>query len=551
MVPAASRITAVIPAAGRVPDSVVALSNVSSPAMIPVAGRPLVQWTMSYLLGLGIDRFIVAVPQRGLFVEEFVDCIFGADAETAFLVPSQDLGVGFTVTELLDAVDDGPVLVVLGDTHFELADPSVLEGDLPTVLVDEVEESYRWCIAEVGDDGLVKGLRDKEPDLTGELLALVGVYYFPDVRVAKEAAVEAVTRVDGPVQMAHILDCVAERSAIRAVRAGSWLDCGNPDRQVASQRVLLEQRAFNELHVDPVFGTITKRSHHVEKFVDEINYLRLLPDDLAVLFPRVVGHSTDTDQPFLTLEYYGYPTLAELFVFENVDPAVWRRVFEHLHRLVTEGFMAHGHTVEPAAVRAMYLDKVRDRVASISGPPELRRLVEADEPIVVNGVPLRPLAHLWPAIEAAVDELAAAPVGAVIHGDLCFSNVLYGLRSGVCKLIDPRGSFGHAGLYGDVRYDVAKLWHSVHGWYDFITADLFKVTVDGLEATLDIRRRPYHERIRGEFEDVFFTTFDADDVALITALLFASLPPLHYDSPSRQLAMYLRALQLLDAALDE
>jgi dTDP-glucose pyrophosphorylase len=506
---------------------------------------------MSYLLKLGITQYRVAVPKRGLFVEEFVDCLFGADTQTGFVVPSADRGVGLTVAELLESVDDGPVLVVLGDTLFEFADPDVLTSDIPLVLVDEVEESYRWCIAEVGDDDLVKGLRDKEADLPGELLALVGVYYFPDVAVAKAAAAAALTEVDGAVQMADILDRVAEGSPIRAVRAASWLDCGNPDRQVESQRVLLEQRAFNELHVDPVFGTITKRSHHVEKFVDEINYLRLLPPDLAVLFPRVVDFSTDTRDPQLTLEYYGYPTLAELFVFENVDPAVWRRVFEHLHRLVTEGFMAHPYAIDPTAVHAMYLDKVRQRLDAVEGPPELRRLIEADRPIRLDHHELRPIGQLWPDIEAAVGKLEHSALGAVIHGDLCFSNVLYDLRSGVCKLIDPRGSFGHAGLYGDVRYDIAKLWHSVHGWYDFITADLFRVEVDGYDASLDIRRRSYHERIRSEFEDVFFSTFDRHEVSLITALLFASLPALHYDHPPRQVAMHLRALQLLDDALPQ
>ena len=58
-------ITAIIPAAGRVPDSVVALSNLTSPAMIPVAGRPVVQWTMSYLISLGITHFRIAVRERG------------------------------------------------------------------------------------------------------------------------------------------------------------------------------------------------------------------------------------------------------------------------------------------------------------------------------------------------------------------------------------------------------------------------------------------------------------------------------------------------------
>lgn len=543
-------VTALIPAAGRVADTGLTAGGSSSPAMIPVAGRPLIQWTMSYLVAEGVREFRIAVPRRGLFVEEFVECVFGSGTDTRFLVPSTDRGVGFTVKELADSAPDGPALVVLGDTHFEFGDPSTLGGDEPVVLVDEVEESYRWCIAEIDAAGRVERLRDKEPGVAGPLLALIGVYYFPDVNVLREAADLAVDEVDGAVQMADILERVAATTTIRAEIAAKWLDCGNPDRQAVSQRVLLQERAFNELRVDATFGTITKRSHHVEKFIDEINYLRLLPPDLAILFPRVVDHSTEVDDPHLTLEFYGYPTLAELFVFDNIDPGIWHRVFEHLHRLITSGFMAHPFTVEPSAVRAMYLDKARERAATVSGPTELVRLLETTEPLSVNGETLLPLGALWPRIEEAVGKLEHSALGGVVHGDLCFSNVLYDVRSGICKLIDPRGSFGRAGLHGDVRYDIAKLWHSVYGGYDFITADLFRVEVDGPQATLEILQRPYHDRIRAQFEAVFFATFDRDEIDLITGLLFAALPALHYDHPSRQIAMYLRAVQLLNHALD-
>ncbi|MBK7864634.1 MAG: hypothetical protein IPJ65_39730 [Archangiaceae bacterium] len=155
----------------------------------------------------------------------------------------------------------------------------------------------------------------------------------------------------------------------------------------------------------------------------------------------------------------------------------------------------------------------------------------------------------WPQIEAEVDRLVANGHGSVIHGDLCFSNILYDLRSRICKLIDPRGSFGHTGITGDIRYDVAKLYHSAYGRYDFLTNDLFAVKAEGLSLQLELRTRPDHERIRARFEKVFFKPegpFDRREVLLMTGLLFASMLPLHEDAPRRQLAMYATALQLLD-----
>lgn len=357
-------VTVLIPAAGRVPEGVMALSNIGCPAMIPVAGRPVVHWTLSYLRALGLGRYAIAVARRGMFVEDFVECSFGRDAAIEFLVPSRDGGLGRTVMELAERVRTRAALVVLGDTHFQFADLGALDARVPVVLTSPVDDSVRWCVAETDGDGTVRALRDKVPDLPGPVDALIGVYWFPDSAALLEAARDAVAEADRegcPTQMAAILERLGRTTPIRAVRSGDWLDCGNPDMQARSHAALLQKREFNALTVDPLLGTITKRSRRVEKFVDEINYLRLLPPELAVLFPRVVDYSVEWDDPYLTMEYYGYPTLAEVFVFENVDPSLWERIFEHLRDVIVQGFMRHRRPLVAEHLHQMCLDKTRAR----------------------------------------------------------------------------------------------------------------------------------------------------------------------------------------------
>ncbi len=164
----------------------------------------------------------------------------------------------------------------------------------------------------------------------------------------------------------------------------------------------------------------------------------------------------------------------------------------------------------------------------------------------MNGTEASNIPALWPDVEAEVHRMADNLQGCIVHGDLCLSNILYDLPSRVCKFLDPRGSFGTAGIYGDPRYDVAKLYHSIHGLYDFITNDLFDTSIDGTNINLTIRSRPQHRTIQERFEKVFFAEFDRREILLITGLLFASMPALHYDAPRRQMAMYARALELLN-----
>ncbi|MEX0679275.1 MAG: phosphotransferase [Pirellulales bacterium] len=537
-----------IPAAGRVAEGVMALSNIGCPAMVPVAGRPVIHWTLSYLRSLGLTRFVIAVARRGMFVEDFVECTFGQDCEISFIVPSTDGGVGRTVLELAEQARGTSALVVLGDTHFQFAEPEILLRDEAAVLVENVEDSYRWCIAESSPQGLVTQLRDKQPDLPEPLQALIGVYFFPklsELRIAARNAVAESERLARRTELAAILQNVKAAGPIRAVRAGDWLDCGNPDRQASSHRTLLQKREFNDLSIDSVMGTVTKRSRYVEKFLDEINYLRLLPPELVVLFPRVIGYSTDWQDPWLTLEYYGYPTLAEVFVFENVDPGIWEQVFVHLREILLQGFMRQRRPLASGVLREMYLGKTRQRLENLDGPPELLALVRNSGEVTVNGRQVPNIPALWDRLEREVERLAENVEGSVVHGDLCLSNILYDLRSRVCKLVDPRGSFGTAGIYGDPRYDVAKLYHSIYGLYDFITNDLFHVAIDGPRVSLQIRSRPQHAQIQQRFEKVFFGRFDRREILLITGLLFASMPALHYDAPQRQMAMYARALELL------
>lgn len=98
---------------------------------------------------LNLARYAIAVSRRGMFVEDFVDCTFGQDCEVMFTVPYADGGVGRTLLDLAEQAEGTASVVVLGDTHFQFLDPTILDSTEPVVLVQPVEDSYRWCIADV------------------------------------------------------------------------------------------------------------------------------------------------------------------------------------------------------------------------------------------------------------------------------------------------------------------------------------------------------------------------------------------------------------------
>ena len=135
---------------------------------------------------------------------------------------------------------------------------------------------------------------------------------------------------------------------------------------------------------------------------------------------------------------------------------------------------------------------------------------------------------------------------AISHGDFCFSNILYDSRVGCIKCIDPRGVLpnGEMSIYGDKRYDLAKLYHSVIGLYDFIIAGQFTI-----ESSTEINF-PVLNEIDPNLSDYFRhsildkTEYKESEILAITIQLFISMLPLHSDRPERQEAFIANAIRL-------
>lgn len=511
--------------------------------MIPVAGAPVIHWTLKNLTELGATRFRIAVPERGLSVEDYAECVFGDVASFEWVVPKSAGSAGLTVATLLAGVE-GPALIVLGDTLFSFGG-AVPDFSCAWVMTSSVEESERWCIVENDESGRVVAWHNKRTGLEQPLEAAIGVYWLPNGIDLKRA--EELLAQSEPIEISTVIERVMDNQPVYGVRAGTWLDCGNPDNQESTRRTMLQERTFNQLSFNGVNGTIRKSSLNKEKFIDEINYLRLLPNEVSVLFPRVVEASTEWSDPWVVLEYVGYPTLTELFLFGNLSDSAWKSIFDRLLTTL-EIFRGHARPVNSADLHDIYIDKAYRRMSECVGLSHLEPLLHSDN-LVINGRRRRSLTALVTEAEGHFERLASNSIGAIVHGDFCFSNILYDVRTGVCKLIDPRGSFGRVGIHGDQRYDVAKLHHSLLGSYDHIVAGLYQFGFDGCDARLKIFRTPLQERVSAQYRSQMLEHFDSREIDLITGLMFAGLPAMHTESAERQSAFVVQAIELLSAGL--
>ena len=89
-----------------------------------------------------------------------------------------------------------------------------------------------------------------------------------------------------------------------------------------------------------------------------------------------------------------------------------------------------------------------------------------------------------------------------VHGDLCLSNILYDSRFNTLKLLIKRSydNIKFSEMIGTQKYDMAKLAHSLLGFYDLINvgeinADSFSVEKNKINIKCNYTVDLYHEMI--------------------------------------------------------
>jgi hypothetical protein len=311
---------------------------------------------------------------------------------------------------------------------------------------------------------------------------------------------------------------------------------------------LWPSRHFNRVSYDPNLGVVEKSSDFREDFTSEIMYLSKLHEPLKIFFPRVYSYSLNP--PVLRMEYYNFSTVSEVFVYGSFVADYWNSLFRKI-RYILETFHGFQGNITRRDYERMYYNKTVNRLSDFYDSASWNKYFSRVEfPLKLNGKKLEHPLTLYGKIKKTARSIFHNDDNCVIHGDLCFTNILYEPSSGILRLIDPRGDFGVVGVYGDRKYDLAKLRHSLYGRYDFIISDLFTLKKSGSNFSLNVREPRNYTSILDSVTDSFNNELDSFSVRFIEALLFLSMTPLHEKHPKQQAAMFLTGLQKLNEVFD-
>ena len=333
----------------------------------------------------------------------------------------------------------------------------------------------------------------------------------------------------------------------------NWFDVGHSDNY-SKATTSVAARSFNSIEIDEQRGILKKRSENKEKLVNEIRWYLRIPNKLQYLLPRVYDYSLDLTDPYVSMEYYGYHTLHESLVFGDLPLVKWQAIFQKLLFAINDmgQFTVTGERNQfETSLRDIYLQKTFNRLDMMRNEPDFHSFFE--NTITINGKEYRSLNEYLKMLPQLIEKLVVYTFTGqfnIIHGDLCFANILIEDTYDFIRVIDPRGKFGTFDIYGDGRYELAKLMHTLEGKYDFIIEDMFDIDVIG--NTIEYHVHKQIDNITNVFLDVFRESIDnIQAVRLIEATLFLSMIPLHSDYKQRQFAMLATGVMLLEQVIRE
>ena len=495
------------------------------PSFLPVGNQRLFHHQLA-LIPNG-ERILLTLPQG------FRPCPYDSQAlsdrcvEILYVPINLSLGESIVFALNLIEFDSKDSLFILhGDTLFsELP-------NLPDLLsVNHVEDNYDWAEYDA-HTGL---LYNNEPnEYPSSDMVVSGFFSFSAPKTLIRQIITANWDFIGG------LNGYIKEIGLKPWCQNEWYDFGHCQTYYQSKTRITTQRAFNRMDIN---GKVVRKSSHKKfKLLAEVNWYENIPRQLRLYTPQLLDTFNSDTQFGYSIEYLHLTALNELYVFSQLPAFTWKKILKACCEFLLE-------TVNYKAESKEVLDElfygktlVRLKEYSANSPFDIER------PLFVNGKSQPSLMRLaqickqyLPSDNSQIN---------VLHGDFCFSNILYDFRTSSIKVIDPRGidSNDKQSIYGNTLYDVAKLAHSVIGLYDYIISGYFRVSLTGYSLDFQVALAEHREEIVADFITLIDKYFGINEVQIcaMQIQLFLSMLPLHNDKPERQLAFIGNAYRLYE-----
>ncbi|GAD80468.1 hypothetical protein [Vibrio ezurae] len=497
------------------------------PSFLPLGNKRLFQ----HQVALAADNLDVFLSVPDSFEVSAIDQAWLEAHNTTLLRIPDGLSLGASLVAAVNISEHSlnkPLHILYGDTLYQ----SLPVGD-DIASISIAKGSYNWATLS-GDKSHWLTNRDSLESSEPQKV-IDGYFKFSNPR----ELIKNITQSEW--DFIKGLNLYQKGIGLTTVESNHWLDFGHVNTYYDSKAEFTTQRAFNKLTITSKW--VEKSSTKDAKIAAEANWFAKLPYELRGNIPQYLGSKFEDGKTSYRLEYLHLTALNELFVFSKLPCHIWTQIltscveFLSLCKEIKAPNNDSGNSLEQ-----LFTDKTKQRLEEYCRVQNItldqKWHINHSAPLSINDLLEESHKHL--PLQEEQDS--------VLHGDFCFSNILYDFRAGKVKAIDPRGitPSDEQSLFGDIRYDLAKLSHSILGLYDWIIAGYYMVKIEGQHIHFDIAEEKQHKETQRSFIELITKKFNvtAHNLYAMQIQLFLSMLPLHADDKKRQQALFANAFRL-------
>lgn len=296
-----------------------------------------------------------------------------------------------------------------------------------------------------------------------------------------------------------------------------------------------------------------------DKIENEFFWFKTIPQDLKKYTPKVQDLLVDKKTASFLISYVDGENLG--FHFANGDFSLekWKNIIDKL-LIILQQFQKHKILEKEKKeqmqnlLKFIYLTKTETRIKDLKEDINFAKILNYNE-IIINGKKYQNFLSLEEKIIELINKyLIEKDEIVIVHGDFFLGNIIYENEDNL-KIVDPRGSFGvEKSIYGDLKYDIAKLFHSFSGKYDLVIEEKIEITNNEniFNYKFNFENNNFEEiekYLINQVEKLF--KYDIKIIKLIEALLFLTMIPLHNENIKNQIIFYLFAIEKFNKIIKE
>ena len=474
-------------------------------ALLPIRGKAIISHIIEYF-NLD-DEFVIGLGYMGQQVRDYLTVAY-PDRLFHFInidkFEGDGSGPGYSLLCCKNFLLD-PFYFIPCDCLFDSDFRSVPNGNWIGTKAVDPKESENYCNAKVRD-GIVVEIKDKKK-CSSDFVAFTGFLYVKDFEIFWKN-LEDTQMIDGEHQISNGLKGLMDGPGLFGVEM-NWTDLGDIKKYRNEKK---KEYDYNFEKTDEfiyfVNDQVIKFFADKKNVSDRVKRSRIKPD----VFPKVTGRGE---------QFFSYPFLKGETFYNNGDYNLFQILLKWLDEKLWDQKNINPEKMKKLC-KKFYKEKTLKRFEIFNS-----LYPNYCFPEKINNYKVLPLPKLLQEIKW---EKLYGGIPSFIHGDLQFDNIIINQDLKNFMLIDWRQDFGGESEFGDLYYDIAKLYGGIILNYDLIKKGLFKISQGKSEVIMDFAQRNMTEKYIEILEKFIESkNLELDRVLLLVGLIYINMAPLHHE----------------------